>query len=120
MVPMDLTNRSVLVLFIDVLAGVWITTRQLTKCELNSGLASQNINPLASVARFFSISLTLCTICGQLFSDLASENSELLASLANVFEILFTPLVLALCNLYTQHGCTILFECCCIFYYYYY
>jgi hypothetical protein len=38
---------------------VRITTRQLTKCEWNSGLASKNTNPLASLARVFPLSLFL-------------------------------------------------------------
>jgi hypothetical protein len=33
---------------------VWMTTRQLTKCEYNSRLASKNLNPLASLARVLS------------------------------------------------------------------
>jgi hypothetical protein len=31
--------------------GVWVTTRQLSKCEQKSGLASKNTNPLTSLAR---------------------------------------------------------------------
>jgi hypothetical protein len=61
--------------------------------EKNSGLASKNANPLASLARIFPLSLTLSIflasfsfydlasvlkklvhIFGPLFSDLASEN----------------------------------------------
>jgi hypothetical protein len=45
-------------------AEVRITTRQLAKCEWNSGLASKNTNPLASLARdlfpYLSVFLASC------------------------------------------------------------
>jgi hypothetical protein len=37
-----------------LLTGVRITTRQLAKCEWNSGLANKNTNLLANLARIFS------------------------------------------------------------------
>jgi hypothetical protein len=81
------------------LTGVWITTRQLAKCEWNSRLTSRVIIqthlPHVPVWRgFFSLSLTLSIFFGQLFSALASENTELLASLASVLKNVFTPLAL--------------------------
>jgi hypothetical protein len=72
--------------------GMWIITRQLTKCEWNSGLASKNTNPLANLASFFPHLTYAFCIFGQLFSDLASDNTELLASLASVLKNLFTLL----------------------------
>jgi hypothetical protein len=72
-------------------AGVRITTRQLAKCEYNSGLASKNTNPLARMARFFSPITDPFYIFGQLFSDMASENAELY-----VLKKLSAPLVEAL------------------------
>jgi hypothetical protein len=70
------------------------TTRQLTKCEWNSGLPSKNTNTLASLACFFPPLTYPFYILGQffLFFYLASENTELLASLASVLKNLFTPL----------------------------
>jgi hypothetical protein len=73
-------------------AGVRITTRQLAKCEWNSGLASKNTNPLATMASCFFPLTDLFYIFGQLFFDLASKNAELLASLASVLKNLSTPL----------------------------
>jgi hypothetical protein len=50
-------------------------------------MASENTNPLASLASLFCLSLTdPFYILGMLFSDLASENSELLTSLASVLK----------------------------------
>jgi hypothetical protein len=71
---------------------VRITTRQLAKCEQNSGLASNNTNLLASLAILFSSHFYLFYVFGQLFSDVASESTELLASFASVLKNLFTPL----------------------------
>jgi hypothetical protein len=77
---------------IPVEPGVRVATRQLAKCELNSGLAKKNANPLASLAKFFFPLTDHFYNFGQLFSALASENSELLASLASVLKKLIpTP-----------------------------
>jgi hypothetical protein len=57
---------------------VWITTRQLAKCEKKSELVSKNTNVLASLASVFSPFTEPFCIFG--FSDLASENTEFLAS----------------------------------------
>jgi hypothetical protein len=73
--------------------GVRITTRQLAKCEWNSGLASKNTNLLASL-EFFFLSLTLSICLANCFFDLESENTELLARLASVLKnLIFTPLL---------------------------
>jgi hypothetical protein len=61
--------------------------------RVNSGLASKNTNPLASLASYFSPRLTYpFYIFGQLFSDLANTNTDLLTRLTIALKKLFTPL----------------------------
>jgi hypothetical protein len=40
-------------MYLSVDPGVRITTRQLAKCEENSGLASENTNSLANLVKVF-------------------------------------------------------------------
>jgi hypothetical protein len=97
-------------------SGVRITTRQIAKCEWNSGLASKNTNPLASLERnFFPLTYPFYSF-GQFFSDLASENTELthqfgecLEKLIHTADSVYFPVdcIYSLCimmiqNLYTQ------------------
>jgi hypothetical protein len=56
-----------IMLMLAPLPGVWITTRQLAKCEQNSGLASKNTSPLASLVSFSPLSLTLSIFLASCF-----------------------------------------------------
>jgi hypothetical protein len=70
---------------------VWVTTHQVAKCQLSSGLASKNTNPLTTLARFVSPLTDPFYILSQLFSDLASGNTELLASLKCLEKLIHIP-----------------------------
>jgi hypothetical protein len=72
---------------------VQITTRQLAKCEGNSGVASkkQKLSRQPGECLFFSL-IDSSSPDPQLFSDLASKNSLLLARLVSVWKkLVHTP-----------------------------